>query len=256
MRQINRRDAERLIMHTMGDFRRREVRKWRFGTHFTECHDYEEWDQSIDADRVRSEYRRAEEVSRMNDVPRARSPRTTPRPSPRRASSRPPMASWTNRTATTPTRGRSSFPPVKRHPRLLRRLDHSSTCHSQSPPTTSPTLRVLTVVPAPLSAQTMQAQRWLQEPSATPVIQEVVGVEHEGTVPPAEPPTTTTSAEVTEALWQRCHDEVEARRAQRDETLTLGTTSRLSGCKITFPSRHDPQQRRLPVQRALLRSSQ
>eukprot|EP00439_Symbiodinium_sp_Y106_P064625 s3548_g10.t1 len=45
-----------LIMHTMGDFRRREVRKWRFGTHFTECHDYEEWDQSIDADRVSQNY--------------------------------------------------------------------------------------------------------------------------------------------------------------------------------------------------------
>ena len=82
MRQINRRDAERLIMHTMGDFRRREVRKWRFGTHFTEFHDYEKWDQSIDADRVRSEYQRAQEVARMNDVPRARSPRTARRLSP------------------------------------------------------------------------------------------------------------------------------------------------------------------------------
>ena len=74
MRQINRRDAARIIMHTMGDFRRREVRKWRFGTHFTEYHDYEDWDRSIDADRVRSEY--SQEVARMNDVPRARSPRT------------------------------------------------------------------------------------------------------------------------------------------------------------------------------------
>eukprot|EP00439_Symbiodinium_sp_Y106_P062274 s5495_g9.t1 len=57
-----------IIMHTMGDFRRREVRKWRFGTHFTEYHDYEVWDRSIDADRVRSEYRRSQEVARMNDV--------------------------------------------------------------------------------------------------------------------------------------------------------------------------------------------
>ena len=78
-RQINRRDAARIIMHTMGDFRRREVRKWRFGTHFTEYLDYENWDQSIDAFRVRSEYRRSQEVARMNDVPRARSPRTTRR---------------------------------------------------------------------------------------------------------------------------------------------------------------------------------
>ena len=113
MRQINRRDAARIIMHTMGDFRRREVRKWRFGTHFTEYHDYEVWDRSIDADRVRSEYRRSQEVARMNDVPRVRSPRTTRRPSPRRASSRPPSASWTSRTVNTPPRGRSSFPPVR-----------------------------------------------------------------------------------------------------------------------------------------------
>ena len=115
MRQINRRDAEGIIMHTMGDFRRREVRKWWFGTHFTEYHDYEDWDRSIDADRVRSEYRRSQEVARMNDVPRARSPRTTRRPSPRRASSRRPSASWTNRTVNTPPRGRSSFPPGARN---------------------------------------------------------------------------------------------------------------------------------------------
>ena len=38
MRQINRQDAEKLIMTTMSDFRRREVRKWRFGTHFTDFH--------------------------------------------------------------------------------------------------------------------------------------------------------------------------------------------------------------------------
>ena len=38
MRQINRHDAEKLIMTTMSDIRRREVRKWRFGTHFTEFH--------------------------------------------------------------------------------------------------------------------------------------------------------------------------------------------------------------------------
>ena len=31
MRQINRADAERIIMSTMGDFRRREFRKWCFG---------------------------------------------------------------------------------------------------------------------------------------------------------------------------------------------------------------------------------
>ena len=67
--------------------------------------------------------------------------------------------------------------------------------------------------------QTSPAQRWLQAPSTTPVIQEVIDLEQDGIVPPAAPPTAITSIEVTEALWQRCHDEVKARRARRDEPL-------------------------------------
>ena len=111
MRQINRQDAEKLIMTTMGDFRRREVRKWRFGTHFTDFHRFDEWDNSSDAERIRSEYRRAQEVARLNDVQRGRSPRHARGASSRRGNSRPPVASWTNR-----PRGRSSFPPAREAP--------------------------------------------------------------------------------------------------------------------------------------------
>ena len=74
MRQINRKDAEQLIMTTMGDFRRRGVRKWRFGTHFTDFHRFDEWDYSSDAERICADYRRAQEAARLNDVPRGRSP--------------------------------------------------------------------------------------------------------------------------------------------------------------------------------------
>ena len=179
MRQINRRDAARIIMHTMGDFRRREVRKWRFGTHFTEYHDYEDWDRSIDADRVRSECRRSQEVARMNDVPRARSPRTTRRPSPRRASSRPPSASWTNRTVNTPPRGCSSFAPSARNTFVSLGGGTGSAFRPGDAEDAQPQARV--------PRQTSPAQRWLQAPSTTPVIQEVIDLEQDGTVPPAAP---------------------------------------------------------------------
>ena len=209
MRQINHRDAARIIMHTMGDFRRREVRKWKSGTHFTEYHDYEVWDRSIDADRVRSEYRRSQEVARMNDVPRARSPRTTRRPSPRRASSRRPSASWTNRTVNTPPRGRSSFPPVRETPssstttRPFFDLSFAETTDNESNapsfgggagsafrPGDAEDAQPQARVPR----QTSPAQRWLQAPSTTPVIQEVIDLEQDGTVPPAAPPTRSTVA--------------------------------------------------------------
>ena len=35
IRQINRDNAARLILRNLADYRRREIRRWRFGTHFT-----------------------------------------------------------------------------------------------------------------------------------------------------------------------------------------------------------------------------
>ena len=224
----NRRDAERLIMHTMGDFRRREVRKWWFGTRFTEFHHY---DQSIDADRVRSDYRRAQEVARVNDVPRGRSPRTT------RGLSHLDEVAHANRRhpgqigpRLQRPGGAAPFPLRERHLRLLRRLDHSSifaesTDNESNAPSfgggASSSFRPGDAEDAarstPVPRDPSPAQRWLQEPSAALANTEAIDVEHDEPVPPAEPPATKTSKEVTEALWQCCHDEVEARRAQREE---------------------------------------
>ncbi|CAE6945604.1 unnamed protein product [Symbiodinium sp. CCMP2592] len=74
LRQINRQEAEKLIRTTTGDFRRREVRKWRLGTHFTEVHRYHDWNDPRDGELVREDCRRAQEAARLNDVSRVRGP--------------------------------------------------------------------------------------------------------------------------------------------------------------------------------------
>ena len=61
-----------------------------FRTHFTEFHRFDEWDCSGDAERVRAEYQRAQEIARLNDVRRARSPRHGRGTSARRGDSRTP----------------------------------------------------------------------------------------------------------------------------------------------------------------------
>ena len=142
MRQINRRDVKRIILNIISDNRRGELRRWRFGTHFTCFHRFDQWDVSSDAEGVREAYCRAKDAARLNDLPRARSPRNFRGVSPRRGDSRPPVASWTNRPST-PPRGRSSFfsscatVDLLHNPRDQHRLpDHSSTSPLLSRPTT------------------------------------------------------------------------------------------------------------------------
>ena len=62
LRQINREDAARLTLSRLADFRRREVRNWRFGKHFTYVYDVRCWDDSRDAVEVREDYRKANEI--------------------------------------------------------------------------------------------------------------------------------------------------------------------------------------------------
>ena len=144
---------------------------------------------------------RVSTITRSGTDERCSSSQVSPNYTTRRASSQPPSASWTNRTVNTPPRGRSSFPPVRETPssstttRPFFDLSFAETTDNESNAPSFCGGAGSSFCPGDAKDAQPQARVPRQtspaQTSTTPVIQEVIALEQDGTVPPAAPPTTT-----------------------------------------------------------------
>ena len=214
-RQVNPDDASRMISNSMTLYRLNTARNSRFGTNYTLYYEYDMWARSADARHVR-----ADDEERRGGQ-RATSPVGCGRgTSPRRASSKAPCRPHTPMRASFPP-ARSATPTPVRYsdgPAMETESDGSSAPRFGAPRSSfrqgdageGVVLMGVTRLHRTTKRGLSPARRWIDAPTATPVI-----VEMDETPSVVPPPTVTPQVPDDEDPWNQCDQEVRQARDAR-----------------------------------------